>query len=140
VTSERALKLALRAMGAVPVIMGGYAVVTGARPIPDSGHVSASVDSEMRFMSAWYVGGGLVAFRAARDPKAEPTLVRLLCAIVLLGALGRVLSIRRLGRPPRLFLFLLGVELAVPALIVPWQAAVARQAGDQMPRSGAEPA
>src|SRR5256885_16052843 len=87
---------------------------------------SANVDSEMRFFASWYAVLGVLVLRAARRPESEATIVRACAAGFLLAACGRVLSTRALGPPSPVFKVLMGLEFAVPAVIVPWQVAISR--------------
>jgi hypothetical protein len=125
--SRRVLQVALSIIGAVATSFGALGVLRGAAGVHRGGDASANVDSELRFFAAWYaVLGGLV-LRAARRPETEATAVRACGAGFLLAAVGRLLSIRAVGPPSKVFKVLLGFELAVPAVIVPWQRRVARR-------------
>ncbi len=123
----------LRVLASVAVVFGlqgvakGVAGVRGAAPDLDGTRVGVrSVDSELRFFAAWYALAGVLLFRAAKRPESETVTVRGVSVAVWLAAVGRLLSIRSLGRPHPLFVALLGVELVVPAIALPWQARVAR--------------
>ena len=128
--SRRALQVFLAALGAVAVVAGLVGVFTGPSLIRGAGAISPSVDSELRFFAAWYVGaGGLLLWTVPRVER-EGGLIRGLCAAVLLAALGRVVSLVVAGRPHPLYLVLMAIEFAIPIVVVPWQAAVARRAGE----------
>lgn len=71
---------------------------------------------------------GLFLLRSARRPEAEGATVRGGCGVLLLAAVGRLLSIRHVGAPHALFRFLTGLEFAIPMVVVPWQARVSRTA------------
>lgn len=90
----------------------------------------ANVDSEYRFHAARYPISGVLLVRAAG--------VRAFSAGLLLAASGRTLSVRKLGPPNALQRVLMALEFAIPAVIVPWQAAVAREhrSGDTPAESG----
>ena len=115
-------------LGVVAAVFGAQGVLTGVAGVRNGGKASANVDSELRFFSAWYAVAGLAMLRAARRVEADGATVRVICAGWLLAAAGRALSLMKVGKPDRLFRVLMGIELAIPAVIAPWQAAVARQA------------
>jgi hypothetical protein len=125
--TRRGLQLFLTVLGAIALVMGVLGVVTGGGGGLDGGHVSPNVDSEIRFFAAWYAGAGVLLLRVRHRVETETTLIRGVCAVLLLAAVGRVFSIIAVGTPNGAFLFLMAVEFAIPAVIVPWQAAVARQ-------------
>ncbi|MGH8982743.1 MAG: DUF4345 domain-containing protein [Acidimicrobiia bacterium] len=126
----RGLQVVLTILGVVAIGAGTLALVTGAALVPGGDEVTASVDSEFRFYAAWYVGAGVVALRAARRVESEGRTIRALCAFLFLAACARALSIIVVGAPQAWFLVLMGIEFVIPAVIVPWQAAVA-EAGDR---------
>jgi len=126
--NRRGLQLALAGIGTVATAFGTLGVLQGAGGVLNGGKVSANVDSEMRFFSAWYAVLGILVLRAARRPESEGTIVRACGAGFLLAGAGRLLSMRALGRPSTLFKLLTAVELAIPAVIVPWQATIRRTA------------
>ena len=122
--SRGALRVALGTMGGVATVMGASGVLRGAAEVIDGGPVSANVDSEYRFYAAWYHVIGLLLLRAARRPEEESTVVRATAGGLLVAAGARVLSIRRLGRPHRFQLVLMGLEFAIPAVLLPWHSSV----------------
>lgn len=122
---RRGLQVVLASIGAVATVAGGSGVLRGAAEVKGGGPVSAPVDSEYRFYAAWYPVLGVLLLRAARRPEAETTIVRACAAGFFLAACGRVLSIRKLGPPNSVQKLLLGAEFVIPAVVVPWQAALA---------------
>ena len=125
--SRRGLQVALTTIGVVATVAGGSGVVRGAAEVKGGGPVSAPVDSEYRFYAAWYPVLGVLLLRASRRPEVETTIVRACAAGFFLAACGRVLSIRSLGAPNSVQKFLLGVEFVIPAVVIPWQAAIANK-------------
>jgi hypothetical protein len=126
--SRRGLQLTLTVSGLVATVFGAQGVLTGVGGVRKGGTASANVDSELRFFSAWYAVGGLTMLRAARRVESDGATIRLICVGWLMAACGRLLSANQVGKPDRVFRVLTGAELAIPAVIVPWQAMVARQA------------
>lgn len=124
----RALQVLLTTLGLVAIVFGAVTVLSGGALILDAGDVSASVDSELRFYAAWYVGLGVLLLWTVRRVESAGTTIRAVCAVLLLAAAGRVLSIIAVGTPHPLYLTLMAIEFAIPLVIVPWQAVVARRA------------
>ena len=124
----RGLRVVWTILGVVALVFGMLTVLTGGALVPGVGDLPASIDSELRFYAAWYVGAGLLVLRTVRRIESEGRTVRAVCAILLLAAFGRVLSIASVGRPHPLYVALMVLEFAIPVLVLPWQAAVARRA------------
>lgn len=123
--NRRGLQGVLAAIGAVATVAGASGVIRGAAEVINGGPVSANVDSEYRFYAAWYHVLGLLMLRAARQPESASTIIRAGGAGFLLAASGRALSARSLGPPHPLQRVLMGIEFAIPAVIIPWQHEVA---------------
>lgn len=119
------LQAVLALLGGVAVTFGLLTVVTGAASVPAGGAVTASVDSELRFYAAWYVAAGATLLWAAPNIDRAGTVLRLVCATLWLAAAGRIVSLAAVGRPHGVFVVLLAVEIVIPLVVVPWQAAVA---------------
>jgi hypothetical protein len=124
--SDRGLRAVLTAIGGVATVAGARAVVQGAAEAPGGGRFSAEVDSEYRFYGAWYHVFGLLMLRAARRPHGDATMVRACAFGFLVAASGRALSMRSRGRPHPSQVALMAVELAVPAVLLPWHARAQR--------------
>jgi hypothetical protein len=124
-TSKRGLQGVVILFGVTALIFGLVAVITGGEGVRHGGPASANVDSEFRFFAAWYAGAGALLLSTVPRVEKEGRLIRAACGVLLLGAVGRVLSIAAVGRPDGFFLFLLALEVAIPLVLVPWQSAVA---------------
>jgi Domain of unknown function (DUF4345) len=124
----RGLRVLWTILGVVAVVFGTVTVLTGGGLVPGVVDLPASVDSELRFYGAWYVGAGVVVLRSVRRIESEGRVVRAVCAILLLAALGRALSMIFVGRPHALYVVLLIIEVAIPVVVLPWQAVAARRA------------
>jgi hypothetical protein len=132
-TSLRALQVTLVVLAGVAISFGALTVLSGGSTIPGEETVRPSVDSELRFFAAWYVGAGVFLLGLARRPEHEGRAIRGVCAILVLAAIGRLLSMAAVGRPHAVFLALTVVELVIPIVIVPWQTAIARRSSTGRP-------
>jgi hypothetical protein len=113
--------------GVVATTAGLHTVIAGARSVPRQRPANPSVESELRFYAAFYVAYGLVALRVAPRADRDTATVRALAGALLLAGLARAGGWRAVGRPHRLQLALLVIELGAPPSIVAWQARVAAQ-------------
>jgi hypothetical protein len=127
--SRRGLQVILMILGVVALVFGTLAVVAGTALIPDGGEAAPSVDSELRFYAAWYAAAGVVLLRVARRIETEGATIRAICALFFVGGCGRVLSIIAVGTPHPFFVTLMAVELAIPAVIIPWLGGITRRSG-----------
>jgi hypothetical protein len=123
---QQALGLALGTLGALAALAGARGVLRGAREVAGPKPVPPVVESEYRFYAAWYLLTGVALLRVASKPEAARREVRFVGVGLWTAAAGRVLSVQQTGRPSTGQLFLLGVELTLPLLLLPWQARVAR--------------
>ncbi|MGH2685191.1 MAG: DUF4345 domain-containing protein [Actinomycetota bacterium] len=124
---RRSLQVVLTILGVVAVSAGGITVLFGADSVVGGGSVSASVDSELRFYATWYVLVGALLLRAVPRVEAEAFTIRAVFVTLFLAGVARVISIIAVGTPHRFLLVLLGLELGLPILLIPWQALVARR-------------
>ncbi len=124
----------LRVIGAVALTAGLVSVVLGAASVAGAGTPTPSLDSELRFYAAWYAVAGALALRASVRVESETFTVRAIAAGFFLAGCGRALSFAFVGRPHVVAVVLMVIELVIPFVLIPWQAAVARGAeGGQRP-------
>lgn len=125
-TSRRALQAVLLVLSLIPLVFGTMGLVTGAAELNDGGAVTASLDSQFRFMSAWYVGLAALIWWIIPRIEREATVFRIVCGAIFLGGIARLVSVPAHGWPQPPMIAGLALELVVPALIV-WQARVGGQ-------------
>ncbi|MBO8194873.1 DUF4345 domain-containing protein [Streptomyces oryzae] len=123
---RRALQLTLGTLAAIPFASGTAGMLAGPSALPgQSGQVSATLDSEYRFVNAFWLAAAPVIWSSLPRVEQRGTVLRLALGTVFAGGIGRVISWRRAGRPYPTMVAALGLELvAVPGLLA-WQAAVA---------------
>ena len=107
-------------LGSVATVAGARGVLIGAAETPGKSQVSPNVDSEYRFYAAWYHVVGLFLLRSARRPAIDASTVQLCAGGFGVAALGRLLSIRKVGRPHPSQLALLVMEIAIAAGLPIW--------------------
>jgi hypothetical protein len=97
------------------IVIGIYHFALGVASVPGAADANATVDSRERFYSAYFAGYGLAWLGAARRSPIRASEVRLLAGLMLVSAVGRVLSLISHGRPHRFQEVLTAVEFLVPA-------------------------
>jgi len=97
------------------LVIGVYHFALGIGSVPGATDANATVDSRERFYSAYFAGYGLAWLAAARRSPIRATDVRLLAGLMLVSAIGRVISLVSHGRPHRFQEVLTAVEFVVPA-------------------------
>ena len=122
----RGLRLLVGLLALVAVVAGAQTVLLGSAVIPDGGAPSASVESELRFYGAWWLGAGLFLAWIARDLERRGGELRAVSAVLFLAGLARLLAWADAGRPHTVFLVLLAFELLLPPLFVVWHARASR--------------
>ncbi len=75
------------------VAIGAYHFALGTASVPGASDANTTVDSRERFYSAFFAGYGFAWLSAARKRPILATDVRLLAALMLLGGVGRSISL-----------------------------------------------
>jgi hypothetical protein len=97
------------------VAIGIYHFVLGTASVPGATDANATVDSRERFYSAYFAGYGVAWLRASRRSPIRAGEVRALAGLMLVSAVGRVISLVNNGRPHWFQEVLTAVEFVVPA-------------------------
>jgi hypothetical protein len=125
--SRRALQIAIAVAGIVPVGAGLAGMLMGPALTGLGAHDAAqqaavSLDSHFRYLSGLLLGVGIVFWACIPAIERRGVLVRALTLIVVIGGLGRALSLIELGEPGSEGMRLaLVMELLVTPLICLWQ-------------------
>lgn len=117
--ARRVMQVSLLLIGLIAVSGGGLQMWLGQ---PET---TPRLDNLHRFMAGIYLGSGLIALWAALTIERQGPLVLLLALGVLLGGLGRLVSMAVVGipDPPVVWLLYLVPELLLPLVILlAWRA------------------
>ena len=132
-SSGRGLSILLKIMSVVMMVAGSSTVLLGLDSLP--GTASSSVaDSEMRFYAVWYVVAGLLLWRAVGTIATEAHFVRLVSIAFFVAGCARGLSWIVTGAPHWSQIVLMVIELALPFVLIPWQASISRSDRSQPAR------
>jgi succinate dehydrogenase hydrophobic anchor subunit len=113
--SGRSLRNLAGFTGLSCVVIGIYHLALGTASVPGATDANATVDSRERFYNAYFAGDGMAWLRAARRSPIRAGEVRALAGLMLISAVGRVLSLVHNGRPHWFQEVLTAVEFVVPA-------------------------
>ncbi|MFE7506815.1 DUF4345 domain-containing protein [Promicromonospora sp. NPDC057488] len=115
---RRALLVVIAVLGAVPVLSGLLGIVVGPEALPGGGPVNATIDSEYRFVNAFWLAAGLLIWWSLRDPVRRADVTRVILAIAALGGVPRLVSAAATGWPHPVFVGALVLELVVVPLVI----------------------
>ena len=128
VPSRRALQALVVVLGGVSTATGLATLARGTALIRDPGAVSPDVESEHRFLAAWWTALGPTLWSLVPHIEAERRAVRAIAATTFVGGVARVVAAKQIGRPHGLYQALTAIELLLPPVLVAWQRAVERDA------------
>lgn len=123
---SRGLQVLLGVVGVVMIVAGSATATLGAASLPDTGHRSPILDSELRFYAVWYVVAGLTLWRAKANIVEQAWFIRTVGLAFFVAGLSRIVSWLTLGSPHWTQVVLLVIELVIPLVIIPWQAVASR--------------
>jgi len=112
--------------GAVCIAIALVHIGYGPASIPGSVPVNATMDSEDRFYATLFLGFGAASIWCGLDMAARGAMLRALMLVFFLGGIARIVSAVQVGPPSPLFVFLGGLELVIPPLLIWAQAKVWR--------------
>lgn len=112
--SERVVQVCLFILAAIAISGGTLQMYLGQ---PDT---TPRLDNVHRFMAGVYLSTGFIAAWAAMTVRKQGTLIYLLALGILMAAIGRLISISRVGlpEPSTLWLGYLIPELILPVILV----------------------
>jgi hypothetical protein len=98
------------------LVIGIYHFALGTASVPGATDANATIDSRERFYSAYFAGYGFAWLAAARKHPIRAGDVRLLAGLMLVSAVGRLISLVHNGRPHWFQEVLTAIEFVVPAV------------------------
>jgi hypothetical protein len=135
-TERRLLQACVALACLVPIAAGAAGILKSAAmlhgvraPLP------ADLDSHYRYLSGLLLGIGIGFAACVPRIEGRTILFRVLGAIVVLGGLGRLLSLAEVGAPGLAHRLALAMELGAMPLLMLWQKRVARRCGEAVART-----
>jgi hypothetical protein len=124
---ERRLLQIVVAIGSlVPVCAGAAGMLIGPRMLGSGAVASGDLDSHFRYLSGLLLGIGLGFASTIPRIEARGGRFRMLTGIVVVGGLGRLLSLLMIGPQSPGMIAALGMELVVTPCLALWRHRVAR--------------
>jgi hypothetical protein len=113
----------------IPFGFGLGGMLVGPRNLPGNQiQVDASFDSEYRFVHAFWFASAPVIWSSLPRVEQDPMPLRAVLGTVVLGGLARLMSYHQVGRPRRVFVAGIGLELVVVPGLWVWKGRVVRAA------------
>jgi hypothetical protein len=124
---KRTLQIAVAVGSLVPIVAGAAGMLLGPRMVGSASVGSGDLDSHFRFLSGLLLAIG-IGF-ASTVPRIATRGGRfwLLTGIIVLGGIGRLLSLLVIGLPSAAMTAALVMELLVTPGLALWQRRIARQ-------------
>ena len=122
---KRGLQIVLGVLSLIPLIFGARNLLEGAGVFLPAEQVSAAIDSQFRFQSAYYLGLAALIWYIIPNIEKHTTLFRLIILFLFIGGLGRLYSYVTIGAPPPNMVSGMVLELCLPLLVL-WQAKIAK--------------
>jgi Domain of unknown function (DUF4345) len=117
----RLLQIVVALAGVVPVTAGLAGVIMGSSMVAPPGEFSVQLDSHYRYLSGLLLALGVGFWSTIPHIGLQGTRFRMLTMIVVVGGLGRFVSVCVVGWPGWFMLFGLSMELIVTPLLAFWQ-------------------
>ena len=124
---KRGLQIFLAIFSLAPLYFGVTGVLFGAAGLMPAEAVTPGMDSQFRYLSGLYIGFAALIWWAIPNIDRLVWPFRLMTLAVFLGGLSRLYSYVSVGAPAPEMVAGIGLELALPLIII-WQTAVARKA------------
>lgn len=118
--SKKLLQIAIAVGGFIPVSAGLCGIIMGPHMI-DAAIAPLSLDSHYRYLSGLLLGIGIGFWSCIPNIEKRTERAQILTAIVVIGGIGRVISLWAAGIPNTPMLLGLVMELAVTPLLCFWQ-------------------
>jgi hypothetical protein len=125
---KRTLQILVAIGSLVPVAAGAAGMLLGPRMVDSRLVGSGDLDSHFRYLSGLLLAIGIGYTSTVPRIETHGGRFRLLTGIVMLGGIGRLLSVLSIGPPSRSMAAALVMELLVTPGLALWQHRVARQA------------
>jgi hypothetical protein len=127
VSEKRLLQIAVAVGSLVPLAAGAAGIVLGPAMV-DAAGVPLAADSHYRYLSGLLLGIGIAYATTIPAIERRTARFRLLTAIVVIGGLGRLVSLLARGAPDKPMLAALVMELIVTPALALWQSRIAHRA------------
>jgi len=124
---KRGLQIVLAVLSLIPLAFAVIGVFGGAQMANEGAAVTAELDNQFRYLSAYYLSLFFLIWWVLQDLENRGTVLRLLVLAIFLGGLARLYSHLTIGPPPTQAIGGMILELGSPILAF-WHAMIAKKA------------
>ena len=125
-------KITLMVLSLIPLYFAVTGVFGGAAALSSGDPVTAELDNQFRYLSAYYVSLFLLIWYVLGDIDTRGTVLRIVILAIFLGGLARLYSYLQIGTPPPMLMAGMALELGAPVLAI-WQRLIAKSPGPVVP-------
>jgi hypothetical protein len=126
---KQGLQFTIGILSMIPILIGLLGITQGTTRWLSASNITPDFDSHYRYITGYYLSLGMLGFWMIPKIEQHTELLRIICASVFMGGVGRAFSIVRVGMPNLLALMFTGLELCFPLLLL-WQAKIPRRQHD----------
>jgi len=113
---KRGLQIVLAVLSLIPLAFAVMGLVGGAAGSNEGVEVTAFLDNQFRYLSAYYVSLFFLIWWVLQDLKNRGAVLRILVLAIFLGGLARLYSYLTIGPPPLRAIGGMVLELGAPVL------------------------
>lgn len=125
-------KIVLIVLSLIPFYFAVTGVIGGADVLNGSDTVTASLDNQFRYLSAYYLSLFFLIWYVLGDIDTRGTVLRWLVLAIFLGGLARLYSYLQVGTPTPDLMLGMALELGAPILVL-WHRMLERSVGPVVP-------
>jgi len=123
---KRSLQIVLAILSFIPLAFAVIGLFGGAQMANEGGGVTAGLDNQFRYFSAYYLSLFFIIWWVLQDLENRGTVLRLMVLAIFLGGLARLYSFLTVGPPPTHAIGGMILELGSPILAL-WHAMVVKK-------------
>lgn len=113
---KRGLQILLAVLSLIPLAFAVMGLYGGAEMANEGGAVTAGLDNQFRYLSAYYLSLFFLIWWVLQDLEHRGAVLRLLVLAIFLGGLARLYSYLTVGPPPTHAVGGMLLELGAPAI------------------------
>jgi len=113
---KRGLQIVLAVLSLIPLAFAVMGLVGGAAGSNEGVEVTAFLDNQFRYLSAYYLSLFFLIWWVLQDLKNRGAVLRILVLAIFLGGLARLYSYLTIGPPPLRAIGGMVLELGAPVL------------------------
>lgn len=113
---KRGLQIVLAMLSLIPLAFAVMGLVGGAAGSNEGVEVTAFLDNQFRYLSAYYLSLFFLIWWVLQDLKNRGAVLRILVLAIFLGGLARLYSYLTIGPPPLRAIGGMVLELGAPVL------------------------